>query len=362
MAAITHVEDLGAQVRAGVDAVIDVRSPAEFAEDHAPGAVNLPVLSDEERARVGAMYVQDDSFRARRLGAALVARNIAAHLESELAGKGGGWRPLVYCWRGGQRSQAMATVLAQVGWRTSVLSGGYRTYRRGVVAALYDAPALRDVVVLGGGTGVGKTELLERLARRGVQVIDLEALAEHRGSLLGALPGRPQPSQKAFESRLAAALSGVDPGRPLVLEAESSRIGARFLPPVLWSAMTGAGVIELTAPVDARVARLVATYRSVVEDGGTFADRLGRFPRHHSQATIARWRELLAEDAVETLAAELVAQHYDPAYARAARMRDRRALGDVSTGAGSDDDLERAADRACALLAARSEVERANRA
>lgn len=346
--------DLGAEVRARTDAVIDVRSPSEFAEDHAPGAVNLPVLSDEERARVGTIYVQDDTFHARRLGAALVARNIADHIEGALAGRGGGWRPLVYCWRGGQRSHAMATVLAQVGWRTSLLTGGYKTYRRQVVSSLYDGTPPRDVVLLGGATGVGKTELLERLRRRGVQVIDLEGLAEHRGSLLGALPGRPQPSQKRFESRFAEALAAVDPARPLVMEAESSRIGDLSLPPVVWSAMSGAATVELVAPAQARTRRLVATYREGTQDAAGFAERLGRLPRHIPRAAVARWRDLLARDDLDAVAAELTAQHYDPAYARAARGRDRPTLGEVSTGTGSDADLERAADRVCAMLAARA--------
>ena len=353
MASVTEVGDLGAGVRARTDAVIDVRSPSEFAEDHAPGAINLPVLSDEERARVGTIYVQDDTFLARRLGAALVARNIALHLEGALAGHGGGWRPLVYCWRGGQRSHAMATVLAQVGWRTSLLTGGYKTYRRQVVRALYDATPPADVVLLGGATGVGKTELLERLGRRGVQVIDLEGLAEHRGSLLGALPGCTQPSQKRFESRLAEALAAVDPARPLVLEAESSRIGDLSLPPVLWAAMGAAPTVELTAPAQARTARLVATYREGAQDAAGFAERLGRLPRHIPRASVARWRELLARDELEVVAGEVAAQHYDPAYARTARLRDRPALGEVSTGTGSDADLERAADRVCARLAER---------
>src|SRR6056297_789826 len=110
------------------DTIIDVRSPSEFAEDHMHGAINLPVLSDAERAQVGTIYVQQDAFLARKIGAALVSRNAASHLEGPLADMGGGWRPLVYCWRGGQRSGAFATILDQVGWRVQVLEGGYQTY------------------------------------------------------------------------------------------------------------------------------------------------------------------------------------------------------------------------------------------
>src|SRR4051812_21437901 len=228
------VQSADATTRAGFDLVIDVRSPREFALDHVPGAVNLPVLSDAERAEVGTIYVQGSRFKARQVGAAYVARNVAHHLTTALADKGGGFRPLLYCWRGGMRSNAMAVILAQVGWRTAVLEGGYRTYRRRVVERLYGEMPLPPVVLLDGSTGTGKTEVLARLAGEGVQALDLEDLAQHRGSLFGALPGRPQPSQKLFESRLLAALEALDPTRPVVVEAESSKIGELIVPPALW--------------------------------------------------------------------------------------------------------------------------------
>lgn len=205
---------------AASDGIVDVRSPAEFAEDHVPGAVNLPVLDDAERARVGTIYVQELRMKARRLGAALVARNIARHLEEGLKDKPGSWAPLIYCWRGGQRSNAMATVLEQVGWRPTVLSGGYKTYRRRVTAALYDAEPDFRVILLDGYTGVAKTEVLGRLERLGVQTLDLEGLAAHRGSLFGALPGHPQPHQKGFELALLARVDALDRTRPVVVEAK----------------------------------------------------------------------------------------------------------------------------------------------
>jgi len=145
------------------DTIIDVRSESEFLEDHVPGAINLPVLNDAERAEVGTIYVQDCSFKARKIGAALVARNAARHLEESLSDHAGGWQPLVYCWRGGQRSGSFASILTQVGWRTSLLEGGYRTYRRLVVEALYDAPFLPPVYLLDGNTGTAKTRILEKL-------------------------------------------------------------------------------------------------------------------------------------------------------------------------------------------------------
>lgn len=313
---------------AAFDDVIDVRSPAEFAEDHIPGAINLPVLSNAERALVGTIYVQESRFRARRLGAALVSRNIARHLEEGLAEKPGGWAPLVYCWRGGQRSHAMATVLEQVGWRPTLLAGGYRTWRRRVNAALYqDALPLR-LVLLEGPTGAGKTDILQRAGALGAQVLDLEGLAAHRGSLLGALPGQPQPSQKLFETRLLSAIEGLDPARPVLAEAESSRIGEITLPPALWAAMRAAPAIAVDAPAAARARFLAATYAGGAVDLPGLLEALSRLPRHHASERKARWRGLATEGAWETLAAELVAEHYDPAYARS-RDDGRSSLGAV---------------------------------
>ncbi len=230
----------------GFDDVIDVRAPAEYAEDHIPGAISLPVLDDEERARVGTIYKQVSPFTARKLGAALVARNAARHLETVLADRGGGWRPLVYCWRGGQRSGSFAVILAQIGWRVETIAGGYKAWRQLVVQAVYERPVPSPVVVLDGNTGSAKTEVLARLAARGVQVLDLEAMANHRGSLFGGMG--PQPSQRSFEARLALAMAGLDPARPVVVEAESSKVGDCRLPPELWKAMVAAPRVAIRAP------------------------------------------------------------------------------------------------------------------
>ena len=228
----------------GFDDLIDVRSPAEFAEDHVPGAISLPVMSNEERARVGTIYVQESPFLARKIGAAVVARNAAAHIEGPLADRDGGWRPLVYCWRGGQRSGSFATILSQIGWRAETVEGGYRSWRRLVQGALYEGTLPHRLVLLDGLTGTAKTEILHRLDRLGTQVLDLEGLAGHRGSLLGGMPGG-QPSQKGFETALATRLAALDPGRPVLAEAESSKVGDLALPPAIWSAMRAAKRIEV---------------------------------------------------------------------------------------------------------------------
>jgi tRNA 2-selenouridine synthase len=335
---------------AGFDAVIDVRSPAEFAEDHLPGAINLPVLSDEERARVGTIYVQDSPFKARKLGGAIVARNIAHHLETALADKPASFHPLVYCWRGGQRSNSMATILSAVGWRTGLLNGGYRTYRRAVNAALYGEVLPHRLVLIDGGTGTGKTALLHALAARGVQVLDLEGLAEHRGSLFGALPGRPQPSQKMFESRLHAAVAALDPARPVAVEAESSKIGECFTPPAVWAAMQTAPRIELVAPLAARVDFLLTAYADIAEDRAALHALLARLPRHLAAEQIKAWRTMVDAGEMAALAAGLIEAHYDPAYRRGAAKAGVEPAGRVEVAALTAVGIEAAADEAARLV------------
>jgi tRNA 2-selenouridine synthase len=316
-------EDTSPAALARFDMVIDVRSPGEFAEDHLPGALNLPVLSDAERAQVGTVYVQQSRFTARRLGAAHVARNVAHHLETALADRPGGFRPLVYCWRGGMRSNAMATILSQVGWRTSVLSGGYRTYRREVVARLYDGELPHSFILLDGQTGSGKTEMLGRLEARGLQTLDLEGLAAHRGSLFGALAGQAQPSQKLFESRLLGALDALDPARPVVAEAESSKIGDRMVPPALWTRLAEAPRIELTAERPERARYLVTAYSDLIGDRAAIEAAFARLPIRPSRERLAAWRALMDAGAFAELAEAIMALHYDPAYDRSRRKQDR---------------------------------------
>lgn len=297
----------------GFDTVIDVRSPAEFAEDRVPGAINLPVLDNEERARVGTIYKQQSPFRARKIGAALVFRNAADHIEASLSHHGGGWRPLVYCWRGGQRSGAFGWMLREIGWRAEVLGGGYQTYRRLVTRYLYEDALPYTLFQLGGYTGTAKTELLSLLAQRDVQVLDLEGLARHRGSLLGEMPGG-QPSQKGFESDLARALSALDPEKPVLVEAESSKIGQINLPPSLWAAMKTAPWIEITAPMQARARYLADAYEDVLADTDKLRKLLSPLRYHRGHALVDQWDDLIEKGDRLALCASLASDHYDPAY------------------------------------------------
>lgn len=306
--------DLSAIPAAGFDTVIDVRSPSEFAEDHVPGAINLPVLDDDERAKIGTIYVQESAFLARKLGAALVARNAARHIEGPLAQHDGSWRPLVYCWRGGQRSNSFASILSQIGWRVEVLQGGYQSYRRLVKDALYDRPFPCRVVLLDGFTGTAKTDLLQVAARHGAQVLDLEGLANHRGSLFGAMGE--QPAQKGFESALAEVVGGLDPARPVLIEAESSKVGERVVPPMLWKAMQSAPRLTVEAPRDVRAGYLARAYADIVSDPGRLDRILASLTRLQGHERVEQWRRMAREQRIEALADELMEHHYDPRYAK----------------------------------------------
>ncbi len=333
----------------GFDEVIDVRSPAEYAEDHVPGAVSLPVLSDAQRAEVGTIYTRVSPFAARKIGAALVARNAADHIAGPLADREYRWRPLVYCWRGGQRSNSFASILTQIGWRAEVVQGGYQSWRRLVHAALYDAPLPHRLVLLDGFTGTAKTALLPRLAARGVQVVDLEGLAGHRGSLLGGAP-EDQPAQKGFESALAAAFARLDPARPVLVEAESSKIGRIILPPSLWAAMTPAPRIEITAPLGARAEFLTRAYEDVSADRDRLAQLLDQLRAHRGHEIVDGWQALLAAGEMRALSAALMQQHYDPAYARSRAAHDPQLIASVAATTLDDAGLERAADAIAAAM------------
>ena len=329
------------------DDIIDVRAPAEWAEDHIPGAISLPVLDDDERARVGTIYKQVSPFTARKVGAALVAKNAAAHLEGPLADKPGGWQPLVYCWRGGQRSGSFASILSQIGWRVEVVQGGYKSWRRLVVEALYDQPFAHRLMVLDGNTGTAKTEVLALLAARGVQVVDLEGLANHRGSLFGHMGE--QPSQKAFEGRLALALARLDPGRPVVVEAESAKVGECRLPPKLWRAMVMAPRISIEAPRRARAEYLVRAYADLVADVARLDGVVASLAPAHPREVIAEWRAMAAAGDFVDLAEGLMAQHYDPRYGKHRARMDAPVTEVTVEGL---DDLGALADRITGLIAA----------
>ena len=334
--------------RLGEFSVIDARSESEFALDRVPGAVNWPSLTDAERILIGTEYVQASPFTAKKRGAALVARNIATHIEREVLDKPKDWRPLVYCWRGGMRSGAFATVLDQIGFRVARLEGGYQAWRRALVAALDTLPARFDYRVICGSTGSGKSRLLQVLRAQGAQVLDLEALANHRGSVLGLVPGQPQPGQKQFESRVWDGLRRLDPARLVYVESESKKVGDLRVPLALIEHMRGAPCIRLDLPLEARVRLLLEDYDFFVTDTAAFCERLDALRATRGNEVVTAWQEAAHAGRTPEVVRELLVQHYDPIYAQSLQ---RNFAGVAAwraelTWDGSDAALEAAATRA----------------
>lgn len=298
------------------DTVVDARSESEFAEDHLPGALNWPVLNDAERAAVGTEYKQVSPFDARKRGAALVAANIAHHIQTKVMDQPRTWRPLVYCWRGGQRSGSLALVLDQIGFAVHVLDGGYRAFRRAVLEQLPALATGLNFRVLCGRTGSAKSRLLHALAEQGAQVLDLEALACHRGSVLGLVPGEQQPSQKAFETQVWQALRGFDPARTVYAEGESRTIGRLRLPEPLLERLRASPCVQVQMPVASRVQFLLHDYAHFVNDVEAFCDRLQALREVRGAATVERWVEQARAGQVQQVVQDLLVEHYDPVYTR----------------------------------------------
>ena len=296
-------------------AVIDARSESEWAHDHLPGALNWPSLHDDERARVGTMYKQVSPFEAQKLGAALVARNIAAHIEREVMDKPKNWQPLLYCWRGGKRSGALGLILGQIGFRVQVIEGGYKAFRRAMLADLPARVQRLHYRVVCGPTGSGKTRLLHALHAAGAQVLDLEALASHRASVLGLIPGHPQPSQKRFEMLVWETLRAFDPARPVYVEAESKKVGNVTLPDALIDAMRASPCLHVDLSEDERVALLLEDYPFFVQDPDFFCRRLDTLVALRGRAVVDEWKAQVHSGHTEAVVRDLLARHYDPGYA-----------------------------------------------
>lgn len=294
--------------------IIDARTPSEYAEDHIPGAINLPVLDDEERARVGTLHKQVSAFEAKKAGAALVSRHIADHLERYFAAKPVGYKPLIYCWRGGNRSGAMAHVLQKIGFKAGQLDGGYKNYRRTVVAELDTLPARLGFRVICGPTGCGKSRLLQALQAKGAQVLDLEALAAHRGSLLGDLPNQPQPGQKWLESSIWWQLKQFDPARPVFVESESRKIGRLRVPDALLAAIRSGRSIWLEVAMEHRIKLLLEEYAHFLSSPETLLEQISLLSPLRGHETVERWSELIRQRRWAEFVQDMLENHYDPAY------------------------------------------------
>ncbi len=296
------------------DAVIDARSEGEHAEDHLPGALNWPSLANEERIRVGTLYKQVSPFEAQKIGSALVAANISRHIQAHVLDKPKHWQPLIYCWRGGKRSNSLALILGQIGFKVHLIEGGYKAFRKAVIE---DTPRQVEPLsfrVLCGPTGSGKTRLLQALAAQGAQVLDLEALASHRASVLGVIPGHPQPTQKAFETRLWNTLRNFDPKQVVFVEAESKKVGNVTIPDSLMGAMRESPCVRLALSLPHRVQLLMEDYDYFSRDAGFFCERLDKLIDLKGRTVVEDWKARVREGQTAEVVAELLHSHYDPGY------------------------------------------------
>lgn len=299
--------------------IIDARSEDEFALDHLPGAVNWPSLNNQERILVGTMYKQVSAFEAQKHGAALVAANIARHIEREVLPLPRTWQPLIYCWRGGKRSGSLAMVLGQIGFKIHLIEGGYKAFRAALLASIPELVAPLQWRVVCGPTGSGKTRLLHALAAKGAQVLDLEGLANHRSSVLGHIPGSPQPSQKHFDTLVWRALRSFDPKRPVYVESESRKVGNLSVPEVLMLTMRESPCLDLRLSDDERVALLMEDYDFFVKDPDYFCKRLDALVDRRGRAVVEAWKVQVMAGHNEPVVRELLNQHYDPGYAESTR-------------------------------------------
>lgn len=338
------------------DTIIDARTEAEYAEDRLPGAVNWPSLNDAERVEVGTLYKQVSPFEARKRGAALVAANIARHIERGVADKPKGWKPLAYCWRGGQRSGSLALVLGQIGFRVYILEGGYKAFRAAVLAQLPSLAQGLNYRVICGPTGSGKTRLLQALALEGAQVLDLEGLASHRSSVLGHIPGQPQPSQKHFDTLIWEQLRGFDAARPVFVESESRKVGNLAIPDGVIAAMRGSPCLRLELSDDERVGLLMEDYAFFAQDADLFCQRLAALTELRGKAQVQAWQEHARRGEHERVVRELLAKHYDPGYSTStarnfAQFPQAPAIAPAGRSAQAMRDLARALLRAPDTLA-----------
>lgn len=296
------------------DAIIDARSEDEFAEDHLPAAQNWPTLDNAQRKEIGTLYKQVSPFEARKRGGAMAARNIANHVDQHVLDKPREWKPLAYCWRGGKRSGSLALILDQIGFRTHLIEGGYKAFRAAVVADIPQRVAALQFQVICGRTGAGKTRLLHALQAEGAQVLDLEGLANHRSSVLGAIPGLPQPTQKRFDTLVWEVLRRLDPARPVFIESESKKVGNLFVPDSLVQKMRQSPCLNLELSMDERIALLLEDYDYLARNHDHFCGRLDVLTELRGHAVVKLWKEKVRAGDLSAVVRDLLVEHYDPVY------------------------------------------------
>ena len=311
------------------DTIIDVRSPSEFEEDHIVGAINCPVLSDLEREKVGTIYKRESTFKAKIIGSSLTARNIAKHIEERFLEYKGSWQPLVYCWRGGQRSKAFAIILSEVGWRTQQLEGGYKEYRNHVLEYINTIGSKLKIILISGKTGSAKTKILHSIAQQGGQILDLEGLANHKGSLLGKIPNLKQPSQKFFESKLYYQLKKLNLSKRIFVEAESSKIGNIHIPKTIWAKMIVSPRIEIKADIQLRSNFLVKDYEYMCKNPELINPLIFGLRKRLSKKLVDSWKELINQKQWRQLTTSFLENHYDPSYSSNTIKNDRKVIMEI---------------------------------
>ena len=322
------------------DTIIDVRSPLEFAEDHIVGAINCPVLSDLERQKVGTIYKKESSFKAKIIGSSLTAKNIAFHIENKFMEKKGSWQPLIYCWRGGQRSKAFSIVLSEVGWRTNQLKGGYKEYRNQVINFLDNIGPKLKITLISGKTGSAKTKILQSIEKEGGQILDLEGLANHKGSLLGKIPDLIQPSQKFFESLIFNKIQKLNLKDKIYIEAESSKIGNIHIPKSIWKKMIKSPRIEISANVELRTKFLVSDYDYMCNDPTLINPIIKGLKNRLSKKLFDEWTNLIDRKKWFDLTKSFLENHYDPSYSSNTIKNDRKVIKKITATSLNNSDIK----------------------
>jgi tRNA 2-selenouridine synthase len=323
------------------DTIIDVRSPLEYEEDHIIGSINCPVLYDQERIIVGTIYKKESTFRAKIIGSSLTARNIAKHIEEKFINQKGSWQPLIYCWRGGQRSKAFSLILSEVGWRTFQLEGGYKKYRNEVISFLNKVGSKLKIILISGKTGSAKTKILQNIKLQGGQILDLENLANHKGSLLGKIPDLKQPSQKLFESKLYHQIKQLDLRRNVYIEAESSKIGNIHIPKTLWAKMIVSPRIEIKADIELRSSFLLKDYKYMCENPELIKPIIYGLKNRLSKKLINDWMELITKKLWLDLTKSFLENHYDPSYSSNTIKNDRKVIKEIQAKSFSKEEINK---------------------